>query len=240
MNSFDKIAEYYDTLYYKSEIYEREAMYVQKILEQHQIAESKRILDVACGTGAHMRFFLLKYEIYGLDSSETMLNIAKSNYPKVQFYHADMVDFRLDKQFGVILCLYGSIGFVQTQERLVDAIQSFANHLESGGILILVPWSTQEDFQEALVTDRVKTEEVQIVRIEHVKRMTETQVEITYHYLLGDNHNKRIQYIAGTHPPIGLFFKKDYQEAIAQANLELIGTYIGKNIQMGMAYICRK
>ncbi|MBA7544358.1 hypothetical protein ES705_36713 [subsurface metagenome] len=65
-----------------------------------------------------------------------MLQVAQKNYPGIQFFNKNMIDFDINIEFGVIICLYGSIGFVQTRDNLFKALKSFENHLVAGGILI--------------------------------------------------------------------------------------------------------
>ena len=49
-----------------------------------------------------------------------------------------------------------------------------------------------------------------------------------------------IHYYTGHHPSIGLFFLDEYEQAIGQAGFDIVELYRGKDIQMGMAYVCRK
>lgn len=56
------------------------------------------------------------------------------------FRRADMVNFKLDKKFDVITCLFSSIGYVKTYEKLRQTIHNFANHLRKGGVVIIKPW----------------------------------------------------------------------------------------------------
>ena len=53
---------------------------------------------------------------------------------------ADMTSFDLGRRFDVVTCLFSSIGYVGTAERLDQAIATMAAHLEPGGTLIVEPW----------------------------------------------------------------------------------------------------
>jgi SAM-dependent methyltransferase len=64
---------------------------------------------VACGTGTHIKFFLDKYHVFGLDLADEMLDLARERYPDVHFYNLSMIDFDVDERFGAIVCLFGSI-----------------------------------------------------------------------------------------------------------------------------------
>ena len=51
-----------------------------------------------------------------------------------------MTAFDLGCRFDVVTCLFSSIGYVGTVERLDQAIATMAAHLEPGGTLIVEPW----------------------------------------------------------------------------------------------------
>lgn len=60
------------------------------------------VLDLACGIGKlASKLYKLGYEVCGIDISKDMINIAKSNYPKIQFDIADMTNFNLDRKFDL-------------------------------------------------------------------------------------------------------------------------------------------
>ena len=61
-----------------------------------------------------------------------------------------MTAFSLGRRFDVVTCLFSSIGYVGTVERLGDAIAAMAAHLDPGGVLIVEPWLTPD----AWVADR--------------------------------------------------------------------------------------
>ena len=232
-----KLAKYYNNIYYKEDVYERESEFIISLIEKYKKNNGLNLIDVACGTGTHIKFFSKKYNVFGLDYSIEMLDIAKKCYPNIRFFHDNMISFQLNITFDIILCLFGSIAFVQNVDNLNKALSSFSNHLNPGGILILVPWSNTEDFKDKIVSDMVKKPEIKIVRMENVQRSKCNEVEITHHYLIGKDG--QIKYLTGK-SYIGLFSKKEYQKSIKDSGLNIVEIYESKEIQMGMAYICTK
>ena len=236
-DQFKSIAQYYNDIYFKEDTYEKESKIILSLIKKHKESDGNNLLDVACGTGTHIKFFARKYKVYGLDYSKEMLMIARKKYPDAEFFRRNMVDFHLKLTFDVILCLYGSIGLVQTVGDLNKTLKNFSNHLKPGGILVLVPWSNTKDFKEKIVTDMVKNPDIRIVRMENVQKLGLYKVKITSHYLIGKN--RKIKHLIGEYN-IGLFSKQQYRESIQKAGLKIIEIYHGKDIQMGMAYICTK
>lgn len=234
-NEFKEIASYYDELYVQPEHYQAEARQVHELIRQYRQSAGTELLDIACGTGGHIPGFQENYQVTGLDLSEDMLAIASRKFPLVRFHLGNMVDFSLDSKFDAIVNLYGSIGFVKTQENLDRAVANFARHMVPGGVLILTPWSTQEDFHEGMFTDAVNRQDVAIARLEAIQRKGTDRVEVTMHHLVGrggnvEYHTQAIE--------IGLFSRAEYTNSIRQAGLELLDFYNGPHVAMG-AYIAR-
>ena len=91
------------------------------------------LLDVACGTGKHLELFRSWYEVAGIDLNADLVAIARERLPDVRLEVADMTAFDLGRRFDVVTCLFSSIGYVGTVERLDQAIATMAAHLEPGG-----------------------------------------------------------------------------------------------------------
>ena len=107
---------------------------------------ARTLLDVACGTGKHVEYFLDHYQVEGIDLCQGMLAVARERSPCVPFHQGDMVDFKLDCSFDVVTSLFSSIGYVKTVEMLSCAIANMARHLRSGGLLVVEPWFSPEQY----------------------------------------------------------------------------------------------
>ena len=65
-----------------------------------------------------------------------------------------------------MLCLFSSIGYVRTLERLTLAARSICRHVAPGGIAIIEPWMTPESFSGGSVfLTTVDREELKISRV---------------------------------------------------------------------------
>jgi len=234
-NDFKVIANYYDDLYVKPELYSTEIDTIVEICNKYKQNNGNRLLDVACGTGGHIPYLLNNFRVSGLDLSEDMLKIARNKYPNISFYCDNMMNFSLDTKFDIIICLYGSIGFVKTLPNVKQTLKNFSKHLNPGGLVILTPWMTKESFSDNIFVDTVANEHIKIARMENIKLKEENLVEVTFHHLIGENgevkyHTQNIE--------VGLFSKDNYISAIQDSGLEYISFYDGPSIIMG-AFICR-
>ncbi len=230
------ISTYYDDLYVKPDQYQREAAKAMALIETHKTSESNELLDIACGTGGHIPYWRDRYIVTGVDLSAAMLSHAIRRFPDVDFHIGDMVDFSLGKTFDALVCLYGSIGAVRTPENLTKALVNFGRHLKPGGVLCLTPWSSQEEFTPKIVVDAVKHPHVRIARMENVRLKSPGLVEVEFHHLVGRDgvvtyHTQTVE--------IGLFARRQYLDAIANAGLESMEYYQGTDMPMG-AFVARK
>jgi SAM-dependent methyltransferase len=236
-DEFLDLSEYYDELYVKPEQYELEANKTIDLVATYKLSDGADLLDLACGTGGHIPYWRKRHcNVTGIDASPTMLARAIRKFPAVDFHLGDMVDFSLNREFDAIACLYGSIGFVRTLENLYRALATFALHLKHGGVLCVTPWSTQEEFEPAIVVDAAKHSHIRIARMENVKRKAMDLVEVDIHHLVG--RDGKVTYRTQS-IKVGLFSTQQYLDAMCEAKLELMEYYQGSDIRMG-AFIARK
>lgn len=109
----------------------------------HQIFgnEGKRHLDLACGTGPHVRHFLdAGYTSSGLDINQPMLDIAAQRCPEAHFSLQDMSSFEVDEPLDLITCLLYSIHYSDGLDKLGDCIASAHRALNEGACSALTRW----------------------------------------------------------------------------------------------------
>jgi ubiquinone/menaquinone biosynthesis C-methylase UbiE len=135
---YDKLAKYYDRVYSFRD-YLDEAVRLQNLIIKYSESGGNSLLDVACGTGLHLKHLKDDFSCTGVDVSKSMLRIARRNVKGVTFKEADMKTLNLGKQFDVITCLLSSIGYVKTYSNLERTIRGFSKHLRKGGLAIIEP-----------------------------------------------------------------------------------------------------
>jgi ubiquinone/menaquinone biosynthesis C-methylase UbiE len=133
---YKNLAVYYDIVD-GSRNFRRESTVLRRIISEYKVSKGKNLLDVGCGTGRHLSYLVRDFDCTGLDLHGQMLSIARRNAPKAKFVQANMSNFRLRKEFDVILCLFGAIGLVRTYANLERTLRNFTNHLKDGGIIIV-------------------------------------------------------------------------------------------------------
>lgn len=227
---------YYDAIYRAlGKDYAVESRTIHAMIEGHRRTPGTTLLDVACGTGGHIEHLKKHYRITGLDIDELMLEIVRGKFPNLRFVQGDMETFSLDERFHAVVCLFSSIGYMRTVDRLNRAVASMAAHLEPGGVLIVEPWLTPETYRpggvHAVYVDEPDLKVARVNRTEVVAGASSME----FHYLIG-TPEAGVEHVVERHE-LGLFTHNEYMSAFSNAGLEtsydpvgllrLRGLYIG-------------
>jgi SAM-dependent methyltransferase len=139
-------AALYD-LFYADKPYEQEARFVHECLQRYGSRPARRLLELACGTGRHARALAgLGHEVVAIDRSEPMLACARGGRdapgaPPVSFLLQDMRTLELSPPpFDAAVCLFDSIGFVQTNEAILQVLAGVRRHLRPDGLFVFEFW----------------------------------------------------------------------------------------------------
>lgn len=133
---------------------------------------ARSLLDVACGTGAHLEAFRSSFDhVEGLEISRAMRERAVRRLPGVTVHDGDMRDFALGRAFDSVTCLYTAIAYLPTVAAMRAAVRSMADHLVPGGVLVVEPWWPPEKFTEGFVgADLVRDNGTVVARVSHSTR----------------------------------------------------------------------
>lgn len=104
-------------------------------LHQFFGGDGRTHLDLACGTGPHIRHFLdAGYQSSGLDLNQPMLDKAQQRCPEARFMLQNMCDFQLEQQVDLITCFLYSIHYSASIQNLKACIDSVFKALKPGGV----------------------------------------------------------------------------------------------------------
>ena len=92
-------------------------------------------LDLACGTGPHVRHFIdFGYRSSGLDINQPMLDLAQKRCPEANFSLQNMSEFSLAEPVDLITCFLYSMHYNDGIEKFMDCIQRVHQALKVGGM----------------------------------------------------------------------------------------------------------
>jgi SAM-dependent methyltransferase len=213
---FRKSQRFYDAVYawkdYRSEVDRLDRI----IRERHSSART--LLDVACGTGKHLELLRHRYRVEGLDLDPEMLAIARPRLgPDVPLHAGDLVGFDLGRQFDVVTCLFSSIAYARTADRLEAAIGSMARHVAPDGLVIVEPFFSPDQWEPGHLDSTVVDEpDLKVVRMV-LSGPAESPMTMSFHYLVGTQEG--IDHFTEEHE-VGLFTDQEYRDAFRGAGLE--------------------
>lgn len=210
---YTQSAQWYDAIYSFKD-YKAETDHILALLREKR-PNAKTLLDVACGSAEHDKYLAQHYQVDGIDLQPEFIHIAAGKNPAGRYTVADMSAFDLGRSYEIILCLFSSIGYLRTLERVGRALQCFKHHLAPGGLLLVEPWFTPTSWNPTHPATMLTAEGEGWC----ICRMTEggQQGRLSYtdcHYLLGQ-HGK-VQYFSERHE-LGLFTVAEMTAAFRQA-----------------------
>lgn len=136
---YTKLAEhYYDLETLDRNIQEE----VQALGNLFEAGGFRRILDLGCATGEHVAALQERgFQAEGLDSSDSMIRIARRRFSQCRFHRGDIRDFAGALPFDAAFSIFGSFGHFLTDEELRAALGNVTNLLLPGGLFVLEVWN---------------------------------------------------------------------------------------------------
>ncbi len=206
-------ARVYDQIYSWKD-YGSEAERIRRLIRENGPPHPKTLLDVACGTGAHLAYLSRWFECTGLDRTESMLRIARRKLPHVRFVRGRMETLDLGRKFDAITCLFSAIGYVHSERDLRRTLRGFATHLNPGGIAIVEPWFSPAAYRPGHIhLGTYGSAELPIARMNVSERRGGRSI-LAMHHLIGTP--KGVRHWVEDHD-LGLFEVRAYLDAFRAA-----------------------
>jgi SAM-dependent methyltransferase len=231
---FARSARYYDAIYGFKD-YASEAERVHSEIQARRPG-ARTLLDVACGTGGHLVHLAGRCDAEGVDLSPEQIEVARARLPEVPLHVADMAELDLGRRFDAVTCLFSSIGYTVTVERMRTAIAAMARHLEPGGVLIVEPWLTPDVWQDGHLSSLfVDEDDIKIARLGVSRTEGRTSI-MDMEHLVG-TAEEGVQHFV-EHHELGLFTVEEQLEAFRATGLDVDHDpfgLIGRGLYAGVA-----
>jgi SAM-dependent methyltransferase len=111
------------------------------IFKNLDLKSNSSVLDLACGAGRHSIIFAEKgYEVTGIDLSDNLLSIGKEKSVQlglnIDFIKGDLRDFSIDKKFNIVINLFTSFGYFDSDELNFNIFRIAFNQLQDNGYFV--------------------------------------------------------------------------------------------------------
>jgi SAM-dependent methyltransferase len=216
---FSHSAHVYDLIYEASgKDYAQESADIHDLIQRRRPG-ARTLLDVACGTGGHLRHLRRWYDVTGVDVDPAMLDQARAQLPDVAFVEADMRTLALGVTFDAAVCLFSSIGYMGSTHEMASAVGAMADHLHPGGVLVLDGWVRPDAWIGSGMTtiETAAAPGVDVVRMGRSRREGD-RTYLEMHHLIATAHG--IDHVVDRHE-LTLFTPEDYEAALAGAGLRV-------------------
>ena len=132
--------EYLDVYKHRNEADAQQ--HIELILNNIPVKQNADVLDMACGAGRHAIILSRKgFNITAVDLSENLLSVArqisKTENLKINFVHSDIRDFTTNIKFQLVLNLFTSFGYFETDEENFAVLKKAYNFLDDKGYFVL-------------------------------------------------------------------------------------------------------
>lgn len=133
---YDRLARLYDVMYTPATGHDRPAQAAWVDSRRKARGLPAAILDLACGTGAHLAAFAaLGYSLRGADASEGMLAVARARVPEAELWRDTFEGFEATPPSPLITCFFNSLAYQVGPAALGRALANIRRQMTPGGLL---------------------------------------------------------------------------------------------------------
>ncbi len=208
-------ADVYDIIYGELVDYGAHADHIASIIEERRPG-ARSVLEMACGTGQVLGRLAERYDVVGADISAEMLEVCGRTYPSIELHQGDYAELDLGRPFDAVLCLFSSIGYVRTPDRLAATLSNLAAHASPGGVVIVDGWLRPEAAIDGFRDQQSFEKDGVLVSRSMLAFVRDGETDMYAGHLVNDGYE--IRAFIERHQ-MGLFDDSIYLAAMAEAGL---------------------
>ncbi len=135
-----------------------------KIIKRYLPSRRVSILDVPCGYGRISNPLAEEgYSVTGVDINKFFIDIANDEAKKkkieINYIVSDFLKFKITRRFDVVLNIFTSIGYLETEEKNQRFIKKLCNSVNKNGILIIETINPREILENYSTKEEFKTKD---------------------------------------------------------------------------------
>ena len=175
-----------------------------------------RLLELGAGGGHMLAHLAQHFECTASDISEAMLENCARLVPHARRVRADMRELRLGERFDAVL-IHDAIDYMRDKADVTAALATAAAHLAPGGVLLVAPTYTRDNFVNAEVAEDGNPDAgLTYFSYVHALNARATQYELILVYLIRNPRQYTVTVIEDRHR-CGLFSEREWSRALAKA-----------------------
>lgn len=141
---YSDLSAWWPLLSHPAEYAEEAGIYARAILEA--LPEAKTLLELGSGGGNNASHMKKHFQMTLVDRAPGMLAVSQQLNPELPHQQGDMRSVRLGQVFDAVF-IQDAVMYLTSQADLLAAMQTAAAHLRPGGVLLIAPDCTLENFQ---------------------------------------------------------------------------------------------
>ena len=214
-------ASWFDTGYYhllyQQRDFEEAKNFVHNLMHHLKLEERSQVCDLACGNGRHSEVLAsLGYDVTGLDlSSNNIAHARKRGIPHAEFYEHDMRKLFRSSYFDLVLNLFTSFGYFDSDEEHLDTLKAIFQSLKPQGHFVLDYLNSQK-LETSLIPE--SSYEISGVQFEVSRAMVNGFIQKSIH-IFEENKSIRFQ------EKVRAFSLSDLQKMMEQCGFRVIEVF---------------
>ena len=124
--------------------------FLSKYYNTQQGLNTKKLLDVGCGNGGMLSFFISRgfspKNTVGIDLSETRINTASKQSQGETYVRADVLTFNLNEQKFDLITSFDLFSHLNTKEQIIKGLDNIHKHLEDDGLFLWYDLYSKDHF----------------------------------------------------------------------------------------------
>ena len=148
-------SKYYHILYkHRDEV--EAAMFLDNLIDELQMKQGSKVLDLACGKGRHSQYLNQKgFDVTGIDYSASNIEHCKQfENDTLHFARQDMREKFKSDYFDHILNLFTSFGYFDDDKDNLKTIEAITADLKSGGTVVIDFLNANHVLQNLISTEK--------------------------------------------------------------------------------------
>ena len=180
------------------------------------------VLELGAGGGHTLVYLADRFDCTAVDLSEPMLENCKRLVPRAETVVGDMRTVRLGRQFDAVF-IHDAIDYMLSEDNVRKTLATAAAHLRPGGLCVVAPTYTRENFIDGDVADDGTTtdsEELTYFTFVHDPDPADDMFEMILLYLIRDKQSRQVEVVEDRHT-CGLFADSQWLQWMADAGFDV-------------------